>query len=458
MILCPTKDHFKIAARFIAALMIAMLLPGSAAFGQARRKRTKTAGEQPDAAAAINTDARAASIYELILRLARQSQLNVIFDSSTLKKCQETKIDFQLGSVAPLKAINILLDAYDLSYAQVDRRAVMIIDKSRFIGPIISLEDLMTRADKLDQLGKEAIKRDGNLKRDDGFRFHDYSFRDARLDFVIRTIADQVRLNVIFEDAVEKLAETKKVNFDIKGVTAPRALLVLLNAQRFIYNQVDRRTIMISPAAKANYSFSSPLEEIIRRTDEDEMIPATSPASENTNKANSIERPSVMKAQPQSDNSSGLAADSSSIYLLLRVINPQMSVGQVGLMGIIVSSGRQLQTAQLSLRFNPKVIKITAVQDGRLLTLSGVGKFDYQLTEGSVSISIIRPSEAKPVPAAGQLALIYFQGIGAGSADLNISEAQLSDEKGNPIPLTITNGNIEVFNSKNSGVANSDEN
>src|SRR4051812_33384615 len=74
-------------------------------------------------------------------------------------------------------------------------------------------------------------KRNSQPKRK--FTLHNFDFEEAPLATIIRTIADLERINVIFEDAIAKLVETKKVIFVAKDVSAPRALEMLLDAQRF---------------------------------------------------------------------------------------------------------------------------------------------------------------------------------------------------------------------------------
>ena len=61
--------------------------------------------------------------------------------------------------------------------------------------------------------------------------------------------------------------------------------------------------------------------------------------------------------------------------------------------------------------------------------------------------SAIDPTRSRPnstVQASGQLALIYFQGVGEGSADLSITDLDLHGADSQPIPFTVVNGNIQV--------------
>src|SRR5689334_11253258 len=73
------------------------------------------------------------------------------------------------------------------------------------------------------------------------FSPHNFNFVDAPLDTIIRAIADMEQINIIFEDAVAKLVETKKVSFKANNISVPRALETLFDAQRLGYAPVDKR-------------------------------------------------------------------------------------------------------------------------------------------------------------------------------------------------------------------------
>lgn len=123
-----------------------------------------------------------------------------------------------------------------------------------------------------DMLKKQGVSMDKtNLPGDDGaairptseqsqktviaphkFPVGKYEFRDVSVQNIIRSLAGQSNLNVLFEDGIAKLVETKKTNFDIKGVSAPKAMELFLNIQKLGFALVDRRTIIIFPEALAN--------------------------------------------------------------------------------------------------------------------------------------------------------------------------------------------------------------
>lgn len=146
-------------------------------------------------------------------------------------------------------------------------------------------------------------------------------------------------------------------------------------------------------------------------------------------------------------------ANLSPVTVLARVLNPQIVISQVGLVGIVFNSNNiQVSEANIALRFNPSVIKLKSVQDGGLMSLNGVrAEFNFSDLGDIVNINIRRPSNATPVPASGQVALLYFEGVGQGSADINISEAQLLGPNAQTLPITLVNSNIEVQKAQGNG-------
>lgn len=140
------------------------------------------------------------------------------------------------------------------------------------------------------------------------------------------------------------------------------------------------------------------------------------------------------------------ATSTSPVTVMARVLNPEVKAGQTGLIAVVLSSSNvPMLEANLALRFNPAVIKVTAVRDGGIMSLSGAtAEFNYSDGGDTILVNARRPSGASAVPAFGQLALVYFQAVGAGSADLNLSEAQLIGANGQSLLVTLVNSNVEV--------------
>jgi hypothetical protein len=123
-----------------------------------------------------------------------------------------------------------------------------------------------------------------------------------------------------------------------------------------------------------------------------------------------------------------------------------LRIGQVGLFAVILSSnGSTMTGADLTLRFNPNVIKITSVKDGGMLSSTGPSEFNHSVTGDSVNIHLSRTVGGNPVSASGQLVLVYYQAIGEGPAELTMGEIQLYGPNGVNPPVNVINGNIEVI-------------
>lgn len=78
------------------------------------------------------------------------------------------------------------------------------------------------------------------------FRLRNYSFKNLPADQIIRIMAEEEGLNIVFDDISTKPLE-KKTNFDIKGMSAPQALETFLATIRYGYVPLKRRTILILP-------------------------------------------------------------------------------------------------------------------------------------------------------------------------------------------------------------------
>ncbi len=252
--------------------------------------------------------------------------------------------------------------------------------------------------------------------------------------------------------------------------------------------QTDLDKLSVGPNGTANsYGASLSLEEYVIRADEDEyqrsLQPRATPArpaaqqpdsiapvgngagssqirniaapqstqtAPTSNSAQPVSQPTAQPQEPSPPDPNRVKAtdlqNQAPVGVIVRVLNPQIKVGQGGLIGVLLSSsGPQVTGATMTLRYNSNVIKVTSVRDGGLMSLFGSpAQFQFSDNGDSVTITAERAPGAQPVSASGQLALIYFSGVGGGSADLNLSEIELRGPGGQPLPVSITNGNINV--------------
>lgn len=199
------------------------------------------------------------SLESAIRRLANMGRLNVVFDQNTKNIQNEFVGSFQVDGVSSLRALEMLLNAFKLTYVPLDRRTILIIHAHRLARPFMSLTDISRKADEIEQSGTTVNRT---------FKTHDYNFRNTAVAAIIQAIADEEGLNVVFDDPIAKLCEVKKVSFQLKGVSAPRALENFLEAQRLSYVQIGHRTILIAVTSLQNYVYSLPLEEMLIRADE----------------------------------------------------------------------------------------------------------------------------------------------------------------------------------------------
>jgi len=69
-------------------------------------------------------------------------------------------------------------------------------------------------------------------------------FKDTSFKAAVNSLARQLELNVVFDDTVK---DSDKVTVDLRDVTVPKALDVILLQKKHTFEQVDRRTIFIYP-------------------------------------------------------------------------------------------------------------------------------------------------------------------------------------------------------------------
>lgn len=199
------------------------------------------------------------SLYSAIQDLAKTQRLVVLFDLQTKPFAKSIEVDPIPEDLAPLTAIRTLLEAHSLTFFPIDRRTIVIsnIDRISTYNPVFDLEEIVRKANAFEQLSKNA-KLEPRV-----FKPRDFSFQNAPANTIINAIADQERLNIVYDDQVVRLLESKKVNFMAKYVSAPSALTMFLLSQRLLYSHIGERTILIRQAVSINHLYSSSLENII---------------------------------------------------------------------------------------------------------------------------------------------------------------------------------------------------
>ena len=84
------------------------------------------------------------------------------------------------------------------------------------------------------------------------FRQTDVIYRGDNLMTAIEQLAQTIGVNVVFEDQTSNLLRSKKLVLELRGVTYPKALEIILKTNNLMYSQIDTRTIVIAQDNPAN--------------------------------------------------------------------------------------------------------------------------------------------------------------------------------------------------------------
>jgi Cohesin domain len=102
----------------------------------------------------------------------------------------------------------------------------------------------------------------------------------------------------------------------------------------------------------------------------------------------------------------------------------------------MTSSGEQIRSAPMEVRFDPKLLEPVSVRAGRYFGGNGAANFGYRINgEGSIYIGM---SNHAPAPATdAELLVLTFKPIKAGtSAELSVAALNLQGPAGRPIAYT----------------------
>jgi general secretion pathway protein D len=109
-----------------------------------------------------------------------------------------------------------------------------------------------------------------------GRRFpkQDVVFRDTNLGMAIEQLAGLIKINVMFDQQIAGQMRTLRTNVDLKDVTYPKALEMLLKTHGFMYAQLDSRTIVVAadnPQSRQKYEPFAVRTFYIKNTEAQEM-------------------------------------------------------------------------------------------------------------------------------------------------------------------------------------------
>jgi hypothetical protein len=101
-----------------------------------------------------------------------------------------------------------------------------------------------------------------------------------------------------------------------------------------------------------------------------------------------------------------------------------------------MTSGEQIRSAPMEVRFDPKLLEAVSVKPGRYFGDKGAANFGYRINgQGSIYIGVSNPA---PTPAAdAELLVLTFKPIKAGtSAELSVAALNLQGAAGRPVAYT----------------------
>jgi general secretion pathway protein D len=125
---------------------------------------------------------------------------------------------------------------------------------------------------------------------------------------------------------------------------------------------------------------------------------------------------------------------------------PMMMAAQPATVPISVFGASRISTVTLSLRFDPKVLRVRLVQEGTFLA-SGGGAVTFaqqvDATSGRVDITLTRAGDATGVSGDGVLASVVFDAVGSGVSPLGLGGV-VTGPGGIPAPVQFGQGSITV--------------
>ena len=103
--------------------------------------------------------------------------------------------------------------------------------------------------------------------------------------------------------------------------------------------------------------------------------------------------------------------------------------------------------ANFALSFNPKILKLVAVQDGGFLSQGGkTSSLSPKLDNdsGTATVSVARPAGPPGVSGSGVLASLQFEAVGPGIASITFSQASVADASQTPLPTSSSGTQVTV--------------
>ncbi|MDD5779307.1 MAG: Ig-like domain-containing protein, partial [Candidatus Thermoplasmatota archaeon] len=106
--------------------------------------------------------------------------------------------------------------------------------------------------------------------------------------------------------------------------------------------------------------------------------------------------------------------------------------------------GQPLAGAQCNVEFDPSLLMVTDVSDGGMFGMWFDALLEIDNTNGVVE-NIIAINLGGTTSTSGTLAVIEFEAkTSVGTSDINLDNVEISDQYGNPVAYSVTNGSVTV--------------
>jgi general secretion pathway protein D len=136
------------------------------------------------------------------------------------------------------------------------------------------------------------------------------------------------------------------------------------------------------------------------------------------------------------------AAAAPTVTLLLSPPEVSLRAGQSAGISVVLVGGRDVQSVDVTLLFDPTLVEVTDASAGSLLTLDGKPvQTERSLEPGRARLHFAR---ATPVTGSGGVAAITFRGLRPGSGPLSVESASVGRTGGTEAPAAPAPGRLVV--------------
>jgi general secretion pathway protein D len=114
---------------------------------------------------------------------------------------------------------------------------------------------------------------------------------------------------------------------------------------------------------------------------------------------------------------------------------------------LVLENVSDLYTAPMKLKFDPKILRLTNVRAGQLLSADGqkINFTESTMNDiGEATVTLNRLPGSGGVAGSGPILSLTFQAIGRGTANVAVTEAGVKNVQMQPIPVSAPSISINV--------------